>query len=1153
MALNLGAKISSSLTRFHNDNTLALAHLNLDFSLVKVVVPEEYKSLGINLSSQRRETAEEGSQHRTARKLGALFERLLPDSPLLVRAYGRRCSEIAKTILDSRQNTSRGVFESHAGVDATSIWAAATSGPAAICVHLLACVLARSWSGPEATAIWVEMVNERKRVILREQEQGVHNVSLECLTATRLGVSRHDLGQWDASARSWLQIADEGEMKRQKQLMLILNNIDLPVTQKETTYENVLDAWTSAINGMEKLIVGQSQRTANGSLLLGLSSWHLFPDLIVLGDQTQNIQFEDQLVSYGGVLSIGLENTEGAENRGLYWSLSLAHLRYYGDPVRVSSESSRESSRLSMDDFEFVVFGSLIADWGPQPVATWQAMSFFESLSGYLKQQKSMERSRSGQSLSEATWFRTVVAISIRFLCLEETEQRAAMSLISQGTRKAQNLLASRAHRPPPYFGLLDDFVLSRHCRPSSATDQSEQVDMMRFIASKLALQPFEAIIRIKTGRDVKYATAVHFEDCSTSSGTHHNITWLLGNESHPLRPKFIRDGCACHASGHSCHKARCPCLGVGLACSVVCHRRNIRSNKKCAGCLSYGHDKLLNHNPAHYSAIDCDNSVEDESIEYVDDNLFYEVSLDQATSFPSLPCGCTKGGKRRDPIAPLFIQANVVLAGTGTLCKCFTSRFVKGVGSTFSLLAGNPDTVALFFCLPSSASMSLNRLNPHHQAQILRLADAQEAARQQRRQADANHILQIVQSKGPDLERLVVYLEDVTSTGRIQIPIMSKDLHIADINIKPFMVSLGALALAKDVYRNLPGATITKRLMSSQIHKGHWIPIDGQGLVDEKQILGRNEKFACIAMFESGAYNLVPSDLDEVMAICSRNTIYVSDILLCDPHGCSHENDIRLLMGNVGMAMMVAPQAPRLKELGVEHWTQILHAPFNGIAEDNFGATSLHLSFTKYEMPFDVGNRGGIDNDLCFVETLISVLDRGKWVADLDVLALHRAQQSLLRRPLTQKHCIKHASSRIPKLLASFDTWEEILDAPERLGKDCVGVVRARDNWMGRLAAACVSIQKGYRTVLLPPDYDEQSCWSCYTEHSWYWDHEAMQSGLRDSANVAKGQDFDAAYDDIDDGYDSGGSTGTAIDHNEYDEDEDDTLSRGLPHIFIF
>jgi hypothetical protein len=80
------------------------------------------------------------------------------------------------------------------------------------------------------------MVSERRRKVFIEQEEGVHSVSLECFTAARLDVSRHDLGQWDASAQSWLQIADEWEIERQKQLMLILNNIDLPVTQKSTTY-----------------------------------------------------------------------------------------------------------------------------------------------------------------------------------------------------------------------------------------------------------------------------------------------------------------------------------------------------------------------------------------------------------------------------------------------------------------------------------------------------------------------------------------------------------------------------------------------------------------------------------------------------------------------------------------------------------------------------------------------------------------------------------------------------------------------------------------------------------------------------------------------------------------------------------------------------
>jgi len=241
------------------------------------------------------------------------------------------------------------------------------------------------------------------------------------------------------------------------------------------------------------------------------------------------------------------------------------------------------------------------------------------------------------------------------------------------------------------------------------------------------------------------------------------------------------------------------------------------------------------------------------------------------------------------------------------------------------------------------------------------------------------------------------------------------------------------------------------------------------------------------------------------------------------------------------------------VKEVEIEKWNQVLHAPFDGASEDNFTSTSIHLSFTEYQMPFDVGNRGGIDNDLYFVETLISVLDRGKWVADLDVLALHRAQQTLLRRGAFDEKCLKHASSRFPKHLISFDTWEEVLDTPEKLGQSFVGVVRAHESWMGRLAAACVSVQKGYRTVLLPPGYDQIACWSCCLQHPWYWSEEALQSrgGESDTGRRESSTSLDAQGDDSDDS-DSDGSTGTVFEYNEYDDEEDDPIS-GLPHVFIF
>ena len=103
--------------------------------------PAEYRAVGESLSRQRRDIAEKGSSHITARKLGALFEQIVPSTPLLFEAYGARASSITHHPVDANGVGQRGIFSSYVGADATSIWAAATSGRGAIAVHLLACML----------------------------------------------------------------------------------------------------------------------------------------------------------------------------------------------------------------------------------------------------------------------------------------------------------------------------------------------------------------------------------------------------------------------------------------------------------------------------------------------------------------------------------------------------------------------------------------------------------------------------------------------------------------------------------------------------------------------------------------------------------------------------------------------------------------------------------------------------------------------------------------------------------------------------------------------------------------------------------------------------------------------------------------------------
>ena len=170
--------------------TVAAANFNFDFSIMKVEAPAEFHPLGQRLPEQRRDEAENGTPHVTARKLGALFKDIPPHTPELVKAYGHQVSEISQLpATNTHPHLTNTIFEGHAGADRTSIWAAATSGPGALPVQLLSCMLARVWSGPEATSVWVELLKERKLEIERKCEDG-EAVDFGTLMATRQQISR---------------------------------------------------------------------------------------------------------------------------------------------------------------------------------------------------------------------------------------------------------------------------------------------------------------------------------------------------------------------------------------------------------------------------------------------------------------------------------------------------------------------------------------------------------------------------------------------------------------------------------------------------------------------------------------------------------------------------------------------------------------------------------------------------------------------------------------------------------------------------------------------------------------------------------------------------------------------------------------------------
>lgn len=558
------SRITAALASATNDVTLAAANINFDFSLMKVEVPTEFQPIGTSLSDKRRMDAEIGTPHRTARILGALFEDVIPSTPQLVKAYGSRVSEI---IRDVEEKTPSGIgnslFKGYVGADGTSIWAAATSGTSALHVQLLTCVLARLWSGPEATSVWTEIVKERKKEIASRYESGepVHYKILAA--AAQPDLSRSQLADWDASARAWLRTADVSKLREQKQLMLILDNIDLPVNTDMKVYSSVIKAWKTALTSVEALLSGTPQSLQGGALILALSAWHLYPDLIVLGDKVQEVQMRDPLIPSAATITIGLRRAGAGDQQGIHWSLSLAHLRYYGRPVKSDRSYNRNSSRITFEELVSVAFGCLLNRWKKMGDDVRTSAEWFLALKdAMIRDTQSQQVESLGGSttpkysaaiLGSPSWLRLLMDAACSLLESSGSEVTTLSRLMSLGSRQGHNFLGPLVGSPPDnlfvshenlsvdlcsgeeYFGLCNPSVLLPLMKSPEA-----RIKYLRHLAVKYNLPTETTFIRYMDTERFSHDGAMTFEYASArpqarSNATPKHYRWL--------RLKSTRDG----------------------------------------------------------------------------------------------------------------------------------------------------------------------------------------------------------------------------------------------------------------------------------------------------------------------------------------------------------------------------------------------------------------------------------------------------------------------------------------------------------------------------------------------------------------------------------------------------------------------------------
>jgi hypothetical protein len=197
-------------------------------------------------------------------------------------------------------------------------------------------------------------------------------------------------------------------------------------------------------------------------------------------------------------------------------------------------------------------------------------------------------------------------------------------------------------------------------------------------------------------------------------------------------------------------------------------------------------------------------------------------------------------------------------------------------------------------------------------------------------------------------------------------------------------------------------------------------------------------------------------------------------------------------ILGNIGkpgLNFLLPPQEPITRETDTSSWKVDSYHQFDGTPSQSFHNTTMHLSFTDYHVPLFDGLRGAHDSQIFFLESVISVQDKGKWVADVDpwplinsrILSYTKKELVQPRRLEDQDVCQHEMNSCSDQDITAVDTWDELLDVPAG-----IFVVRTGNNWVSRLASTLVTCQRmaatssEFAVTICPP----RVCWTCVQQN---------------------------------------------------------------------
>ena len=639
--------------------------------------------------------------------------------------------------------------------------------------------------------------------------------------------------------------------------------------------------------------------------------------MFVLGDRCQHIKQADPLISPGGIITIGLQGKTEELDNGVFWSLPLAHMYYYGDPVLATGHTGIRESKVTFDEFVFVVLGSILTGWSLSNITPEAVLQVIPTLA------EAMKVRNNSQAVKCTQWLTLLASAVAQMGTLGGTILQQVTRLVSFGQRRCFNFLSHISFHPPPVFGLTDIKILL----DSFENDINLEIKMLRGLALRLS-----SVYKLQN-------PVIRYQDNYSSKFKYTSVdpTQVCGGK----------------------------------------RRRNSQGHEVKPPNLTWLNEEELNSH-----------------VWSKDSQLIEERR--HCVWMPPKP-----GDKATDYI----------------------------------FVCGNAKSAAIF--APTRQKSKLKAV---------------------KNEMDVKDLISLIGSGDIDPSRLISKLQDPRHIGKFS----------------SYFQSLQAVHEAGQVYRHLREARVDLQVTSLTLSLSKW------GKNCSESAKGSNthtlqKVFCCIALFETGSIDVDPSMIgDDVIAMCNASSIFVASELLLDPITGVPEVPVERMTGNIGkpgLAFLITPPNPKIRSIDYQSWNAINHEPFNGHHKDNFTSTSLHLSFTGYELPLDLGQRGARVAPALFIETAVSIYDRGEWMADLDIMKSCKSWAGMKQKKYCAHNQQEKADMAFFMPLVCVDSWLEYLDQPLQNS-----VVRASGNAMARLAAAALAAQQS-RTFLIIP---EEACWQC-------------------------------------------------------------------------